>query len=147
MAVASSALAVLLLAGFVAYRNMPNMAMRVAAAKAGFDARLPEYRPAGFSLADPIQYGPGEITVNFKSLADGGGYKITQRPSKWDSETLLDKFVTSVSAPYQTYQGQDKTIFIYNESDATWVEDGVWYQITGNGGLTSDQLLRIASSL
>src|SRR5690606_30980207 len=51
--------AVVLLAGFFAYQNAPHLSMRVAAARAGVQAELPDYRPAGFSMNRRIQYGQG----------------------------------------------------------------------------------------
>lgn len=146
LTIITSALAVVLLAGVVAYQKLPTFTMRVAAAKAGFPATMPEYRPAGFVLADRVQHQPGEITVSYKSTSDGRAYKVTQRPSNWASETLLDQVITPTRQPYQTYQDNGRVIYIWGDN-ATWVDGGVWYQITGNSSLTSNQLLRIASSL
>jgi hypothetical protein len=143
----STALAVLLLVGFIGYQNMPNVSLRMAGAKAGFSASMPGYRPSGFALQGPIKYGPGEIVINFKSNSDDRAYRVTQRPSSWNSETLLENFVATDKKPYQTYQKQGKTIYIYNDSDATWVNGGVWYQVAGSSSLSSDQLLNIAASL
>lgn len=147
MTTVTSALAVVLLAGFFAYQNMPNLSLRMAASRAGFSATMPGYRPSGFAMQGPIKYGPGEVIISFKSNSDNRAYQVTQRPSKWNSETLLENFVASDKKPYQTFQKQGKTIYIYNDSDATWVNGGVWYQVAGNSSLTSDQLLNIASSL
>ncbi len=143
----TTVLAALLIAGFIAYQNMPNLAMRVAAARAGFPATMPSYQPAGFALDGAIQYYPGQITVNFKSDSDNRIFSVTQKPSKWTSETLLDRVVAIDSRPYQTFQDKGKIIYIYDGSNATWVSGGIWYEIAGNSSLTSDQLLRIASSL
>lgn len=140
-----SALAVMLLAGFVTYHKMPALTMRVAASKAGFQASMPEYKPAGFVLADRIQHSPGEVTVSYKSTSDQRAYKVTQRPSNWTSSTLVDQ-IQADRQPYQTYQDNGREIYIWGDN-ATWVDGGVWYQIAGESSLTTDQLLRIATSL
>ncbi len=147
VSLSAAALSVLLLAGFFAYQNVPNFAMRLAASKAGFAASMPGYHPAGFTMDGPIAYGPGHITLNFKSTTDERYYKITQRPSNWNSETLLDQYVAAERRSYQTYQNQGKTVYIYDGANATWVDGGVWFHIEASDSLNSDQLLKVASSL
>jgi hypothetical protein len=141
-------LSVLAIGGFLAYTRVPSVAMKVAATKAGIHATLPTYQPAGFSLKGPIASAPGEISVNYKSNSDDRDFKLVQKTSSWNSETLLDNFVeTSKQASYQTFQTRGRTIYIYDGGNATWVDGGIWYKIEGNTSLNSDQLLRIANSL
>ncbi len=137
-----------LLAGFVAYQNVPNLSMRIAANRAGFSASLPQYTPSGFGVAGPIKAAPGAITVSFRSHSDDRSFEVTQKPSNWTSDSLLSSFVATNKQSYQTYQEKGKTIYIYNGSNATWVNGGVWYQVNGsNANLNSEQLVRIADSL
>lgn len=143
----SFVLAGLLLGGFFVYQNIPNMAMRVAATRAGVNARMPSYKPAGFELNGPIKYSTGKISISYRSTTDDRNFQVTQTNSEWNSETLLDNFVAVERRPYQTYQDKGKTIYIYNDTNATWVDNGVWYQVEGTSALNSDQLLRIANSL
>lgn len=133
--------------GFLAYQNLPKIAMQVAATRAGLNASLPTYQPAGFSMAGPIEYEPGTVTLNFKSNSDERSFAVTQKNSSWNSETLLENFVTANKQPYQTFQANGRTIYIYEGNKATWVDGGVWYNIDGKANLNSDQLLRIAGSL
>lgn len=143
----AASLAVLLLVGFVAYQNIPNLSMRIATARAGVEGSLPGYQPAGFGMSGPIHYKPGQITISFKSHSDGRQFQVSQRASQWNSETLLESFVATNRRAYQTYQDSGKTIYIYDGDNATWVDGGVWYQIEGNSSLNSDQLLRLAASM
>jgi hypothetical protein len=143
----AGALAALLLFGFVAYQNATNISIRIAATRAGFNATVPGYQPSGFGLRGPIEYGPGQVTINFKSNSDERNFHITQRVSNWTSESLLTNFVSSNNRSYQTYQDKGRTIYIYDGSNATWVSGGVWYQIEGNSNLSSEQLMHIASSI
>lgn len=143
----SFVIAGLLLGGFFVSQNIPNLAMRVAAARSGVSAGLPSYKPAGFALSGPIKYSTGKISISYRSTTDERAYQVTQSNSEWNSETLLENYVAVDRRPYQTYQDKGKTIYIYEDSNATWVDQGVWYQVEGKSSLNSDQLLRIANSL
>ncbi len=137
----------IVIGGYFAYNNVPNLAMRLAATRSGIDGSLPEYHPAGFSMKGPIQYQPGQITIGFHSNSDDRNYTVTQRASKWDSETLLENHVASNKRAYQTFQDKGKTIYIYDGDSASWVDNGIWYEVNGNTSLDTDQVLRIANSL
>jgi hypothetical protein len=45
------------------------------------------------------------------------------------------------------FQQKGLTIYMYDGSHATWVNQGVWYTIEGDSLLDTEQLLRIATSL
>lgn len=148
LAISTTVLAGLLIGSFYAYQNVPNLAMRVAAARAGFSAAMPGYSPSGFAFQGPVQYSAGQVIVSFRSNGDASrNYKLTQQTSTWTSDTLLSNFVAVGGKEYQTYQDRGRTIYIYDGSNATWVNGGIWYQIEGNSDLTSAQLVRIAASL
>ncbi len=144
---AAAGLSVLLLGAFIAYQNIPNIAIRYAATRAGINASLPGWRPAGFALDHHIQYTPGQITVSFQSNADERSFSITQRQSNWNSETLRDNYVASTDDNIHTYEDKGRTIYLYGESNATWISGGIWYDIKGDAKLNSDQLIRIATSM
>lgn len=140
-------LAFTLLGGYFAYNNVSNLAMRVAATRAGISGNMPSYRPAGFSMKGPVQYQPGQISVQFVSNSDDRNFTLSQKKSKWNSETLLENHVATNRRPYQTFQEKGKTIYIYDGDSASWVDNGIWYEINGNEALNTDQLLRVANSL
>lgn len=140
--------AVLLSAGgYAAYNRVPTVAMQFAVARAGVKASLPSYRPAGFGLSGPIEYTPGQISFAFHSNTDQRSFRVVQKSSQWNSETLLENFIHEEKKQFQTLQSNGRTIYIYDGSNATWVDGGIWYQIEGNSSLNSDQLIRIANSL
>lgn len=143
----AAGMAILLMTAFIAYQNIPNMSVRYAAAKAGISAHLPGYQPAGFALDKTIEYTPGRITMQFASNSDDRHFTITQRASNWNSETLMSNYVASASDQVHTLEDKGRTIYLYGESNATWVNGGVWYEIDGKSQLTSDQLIRIATSM
>jgi len=145
--IAAASLAAVLLVGFIVYQNVPNLSMRLAAARAGVEGTLPGYQPSGFGLAGPIKYQQGQITLSYTSHSDERKFQVSQKASQWNSETLLESYVATGQKTYQTFQDAGKTIYIYDDDNATWVDGGVWYQIEGNSALNSDQLLRIAASM
>lgn len=147
LAFSSGALAAVLLFGFFAFQNIPNLSMRLAATRAGFDARMPSYQPSGFSFKGPIQYHPGVVTAAFHSNADNREYEFIQQSSNWNSDALLANYIVAEGKQYQTYLDKGRTLYIYDGSNATWVDDGIWYQIEGESDMTTDQLIRLASSI
>lgn len=137
----------LLIGGFFLYQNAPNLSMRVAATRAGVAATLPAYKPAGFSMSRDIQYAPGEVTVNFKSNSDERAFNLTQQKTALTPQEVADEIAGADNRPYQTYQDAGKTIYIYDGSSAAWTEEGVLYRIEGESALSSDQLIRLATSI
>jgi hypothetical protein len=146
ISLASAALAVVLLAGFVTYQNLPNIKLQLASSRVGFAASLPSYRPAGFAVGK-LSYDVGNIAINYHSNSDTRAYTLTEKASNWDSQTLHDVYVvTSAGQSYQTVQASGRTIYLF-ANNATWVNNGVWYEIQNNGDLSRKQLIDLASSL
>ncbi len=142
-----TALTIIILGGFVLYQNIPNLSMRIASSRAGFSASMPNYKPSGFSMSGPVEYGPGKVKISFSSNSDQRSFSLTQQVSNWNSSALVDNYMLASNKQYQTFDDNGKTIYIYDSSNATWVSGGVWYQIEGNSSLNSDQLLKIANSI
>jgi hypothetical protein len=130
----------------VAVKSLPGAQLQVAAAKAGFSAKLPNYEPAGFSQA-PLNSSPGEIAAQFQSQTDARNYTITQKTTSWDSTALANNFVARMDPNYHTVKSGDNIIYIYSGHNATWVNGGIWYNVQANGALTDQQLVELATSL
>lgn len=145
--VTATSIAALLLIGYVTYLNVPRMALRVASGRAGFSAELPGYAPSGFRFSGPVAYAPGELTIQYSSNTDERAYSIKEQTSNWDSQTLLDNYVSQETELYSTYQQRGLTIYVFDGSTATWVNGGLWFTVSGDAGLNSEQLLKIAASL
>ena len=141
------ALAGLLMAGYFAYNNVPNLAMRIASTRSGINGNVPGYQAGGFSFNGPIEYQVGQITLKYKSNSDDRSYVITQKKSEWNSDTLLSNHVAVNGRSYQLLQEKGKTIYIYDSDNASWIENGVWYEIKGQTSLSADQVIKIANSL
>jgi hypothetical protein len=85
--------------------------------------------------------------VTFRSNSDERNFELQQQVSNWNSQALVDNFILSENKQYQTFQEKGKTIYVYDNANATWVNGGVWYKIEGNSSLNTEQLLKIASSI
>lgn len=145
--VLSSTLALLILGGYLTYITLPSISLRVAASRAGVNANMPEYKPDGYSLDGPITYSPGEVVISYKSNSnDEAGYKLVQKATNWDSQAVLDNYVAKLSENYLTFQERGVTVYTFGNK-AAWVNGGLLYTIEGNAALSSEQILRVATSI
>ena len=142
----TATMGLLLIAGILAYFNAPALSMRMASNRAGFSAKLPGYSPAGYTFGD-LSFGPGNVTVSYQAEDESRKFDITQKVSGWDSQALLTNFVSSANKAYQTYERAGRTIYLYGENTATWVDSGIWYTVNGNSSLDKNQLLELAGSI
>ncbi|MEO5950301.1 MAG: DUF4367 domain-containing protein [Candidatus Saccharimonadales bacterium] len=145
--VASASLALLLLAGYFTYINMPNLSVRVASSQAGIAASYPEYKPDGYSLNGAVAYTQGEVSMKFASNSGSSDYTIRQSKSSWDSSAVLDNYTRENKgiAP-TTYTERGLTIYI-DGTNATWVNRGILYTIKGDAPLSTEQIRHIATSM
>lgn len=144
--VLTATLALLVLGGYLTYMNLPVISMKVAASRAGVEATFPNYRPDGYALNGPITYSPGEVNINYKSNSNDNGFRITQKPSNWDSQGLLDNYVNRQTEHYLTFQERGVTVYTFGNK-AAWVNGGLLYTLEGNASLSSDQVIRLATSM
>lgn len=144
--VLASTLSLLILGGYFTYINLSNISMQVASTKAGITAEFPRYQPSGFSLSGPITYSPGEVSINYKSNTGDNGFTITQKAANWDSQAVLDNYVRKQSNTYLTFQDRGITVYTFNNK-AAWSNGGMLYTIDGDANLSSEQVLRLATSM
>lgn len=144
--VLTTTLALLVLGGYLTYMNLPVISMKVAATRAGVAATLPSYHPDGYAFNGPITYSPGEVDIAYKSTTNDSNFKISQKQSNWDSQGLLDNYVTAQTQNYLTYQEHGVTVYTFGNK-AAWVNGGLLYTLDGSASLSSDQVLRLATSM
>lgn len=145
--IASASLAILLLAGYLTYLNLPSISVRVAAAQAGIDASYPSYRPTGYSLSGPVAYSGGEVKMKFKSNSGPQYFALNQVKSSWDSSALQTNYIeTQSDGDYATYNDAGLTIYTYG-SNAAWVNGGILYTVEGDAPLSNEQIRHMATSL
>lgn len=143
----TAAIALVLLGGYLTYITMPGISVSVAGSQAGVAAKYPSFSPDGYSFEGPVAYQPGQVALSFKSNGGGKGYVIEQRASTWNSVALLDNYVEEASSGnYETTSQNGVTVYTYGNR-AAWTNGGVFYNITGEAPLDTDQLLNIASSM
>ncbi len=146
LSIGATSCAVLLLVGFFAWQSRANLTMHYAASKAGVAASMPGYKPAGFS-AGKFSYSPGIVAVNFNNNKSGKNFALIEKTTSWDSTALLDSFVATRSRTYQTIDAAGRTIYTYGNNNATWVDNGVWYQVNTQGSLSTNELVNLAVSM
>lgn len=147
LSVGSASLALVLLAGYLTYINLPSISVRVAAAQAGIAATYPSYQPSGYSLNGPVAYSEGQVSMKFAANVGTQDFTVNQVKSTWDSSALLDNYVQPESeGDYTTYNDSGLTIYVY-DTDAAWVNGGILHTIQGNAPLTNDQIRKIATSM
>lgn len=143
---ASTTLALLLLAGYFTYINLPNLSVRVAAAQAGIDANYPEYRPDGYRLA-AVNYNKGSVSLKFAANAGPQSFTITQQQTAWDSTAVKENYVTPKwGDDVMPYAERGLTIYAH-EGNAAWVNGGILYTISGDAPLSASQVRGIATNL
>ncbi len=135
----------ILLVGFFAWRNIPQVAVKVAGEQAHVSATFPAYAPSGFSVAGSISHQGNSVVIKYHN--QNYTYDITQTSSSWDSTSLAANAIAPGSQ-VQTSQVQGTTVYIYGQqNNATWVNNGVWYKLQNHASLTSDQILKIVQSM
>jgi Domain of unknown function (DUF4367) len=151
LSIGAAVFAVLFLGSFLAYQRVPNIGLRIAAVRTGFSGTLPTNTPAGYAFKGPVEYSKESVALTYKSNSDDRTFQIIQRPSDWSSDALLTNYVKNTKAKYQTYQDRGLTIFIMDGNNTTWnaswVNKGIWYTLSSNGTLSTEQILSMASSM
>lgn len=146
----SCAAACVALLGYLVHLNMPDLSVRVAAVQAGISATYPSYIPQDFQLASVSSGKDQTITMVFHNPAKPTQkFTLTETKSSWDSSALLNNFVKHEwDDNYTVTREQGITIYIA-ESNAAWVNGGIFYQIHSDNTntLAKDQIKNIATSL
>jgi hypothetical protein len=143
----TASLAIVLMAGYFTYINLPSLSVRVAAAQAGIDASYPGYQPAGYGIKGPVAYDNGEVSISFKSNTNPHQFSVNQSKSSWDSSALLANYVMPQSSgDYISYSDSGLTIYAYG-TQAAWVNGGILHTIEGDANLSGEQIRRIATSM
>lgn len=146
--VAVSIVTLFMVGAYIWKVNYPNLAFKIASAKAGIVATVPGYMPSGFDLGGEIQTNPGSISYSLQSSQSGKKILISQSKTDWDSQALAENYVAPKAENYLALQAQGLTIYILSKNQATWVNHGTWYKIeSSDSSLEQDQIVRLATSL
>ena len=146
--IAAGTLATLLIGGFIAYQNMPSISLALANRNAGISARIPKGIPSNFAIGKTIDASKGQVTLSFISRTDDRRFSVTQQTSNnMDSSGLEAAIASSHSKTYQSYDSNGIKLFITGPGSADWIDGNMRFNISGNSGLSSEQLATIARSL
>lgn len=142
----AAAVALLLIAGLaLAWLQKPQIELHLASFQAGFEASLPSYHLTDYKRG-AIRQEHGRVVAAYHS--GDRYYRITQQASDWNSQTLLDTAVAGASTEdSQVLESKGRLIYLYEGNNATWVDGGVRYDITGNAALKRDDILKIVESM
>ena len=145
--VAAVIVALVLLGGYLWQVNYPNLALKIASARAGLTANLPNYLPGGWSIDHHILSSSSRVSYVIHSPNNSQQIQISQTKTTWDSQALLENYVQAQATDYTTIQAQGLVIYLYGDH-ATWINHGSWFSLNGTGsGLSQDQLIKIALNL
>lgn len=133
------------LTGTVLWMNRTNIALHFASARAGFSVAMPGYAPSGYTLNGGVQATNGKVTLSFRSGA--AEYILTQQASPWDSNTLRDNMLALATGAPQTLTAAGRTVYLYGDGNATWVDGGVRYNLATNNNLSSSEISKLAASI
>jgi len=146
-AISGIVMSLVFLVGLLVYQNMGNIRLQLASTKAGFTASLPARQPSGYSLAN-FSAASGVVAANFISNSDNSAhFQIVEKPTTWNSNDLLNNYVKTVTSNYDVLNAGSRTIYMYGNGTATWVNNDIWYLVSGSGMLSTDQLIQIAGSM
>jgi len=126
--------------------NFTSLQLKIASAKAGFSTSLPAYHPAGFAL-NQLSYNSGIFASEFLAKNSNRGYTITQKSTYWNTQDLLNNYVATLTTSYHVVQLGNRTVYLYGNGKASWVSDGIWYQIDSDGALSESQIIDTINSL
>lgn len=139
-------IAVLAIALWLIWQNLPAVAVHVAAARAHVNAAMPAYTPEGFGFAGHLQYNHDSVTMEFKDKSDKS-FSLTQSASNLNSSAIPAAYLHT-SEPVQTSMIGGTTVYIYGDkNDAAWVNHGVLYNLKNSADLPADQVLKIVQGL
>lgn len=128
------------------YLALPNISMQLAANRSGIDATIPSYQPSGYQMNRSIEYEPGKVQLHYSTLTDNRSFSIKKTKTDQTSEHLR-QYITEHADTHQAISHKGKTVFVYGNGNAMWIDGGIHYTIQGAYSLNSDQLIRLVESL
>lgn len=145
LSIAAASLAIVVISGFALYQNTPGMQVKVAGIRAGVATNMPKLDGTGFAY-NGVSTTDGKLTLGLK----GGDTtaQLVQQQTNWSNDDLLRQANVGTDASgqpaYLTIQAGDKFVYRFNDTSATWINNGVWYQLNSSSYLTDEQVTALA---
>ncbi len=147
LSMAAGTLALVIIAGFAAYQNTPGLQFKIASVQAGVATDLPNFKAAGFAYQG-VKATDGKLIVGFSNAS--GSFHMTQQSTNMSSSDVIHTIgATDASGRpvYKTVQAKATTIYRFSNTEATWVQNGTWYSLSGTGSLTDQQVAKLAQNI
>lgn len=132
--------ALFIIAGFALYQNSPGVQIKFASVRAGVATNAPNFAASGFAYAG-AHADKSRLVIGMTNA--GVNYTLTEQATNLSSEEMIDH-VSAVDAGgtpnYTTVNAGASTVYRLGGSQATWVKDGVWYNVHSNQGISDQQL-------
>lgn len=130
----------------VAWRNIPAVAVRLAAVRSHITATVPSFTPTDYSF-DTATSQPGAVSIKYTNkLNSSNSYTVIQKESRQDSSSLVANTVPK-NTQTQNFQNNGVMITSYSangENVAVCVNNGTQVTVSGTLDLTSAQ--KVASN-
>jgi hypothetical protein len=146
--VMTSGIAVLVALGsFFTYSNTPSLQARMAGVVAGVSTSMPDFAAAGF-LYEGVSGHEDRLTYRFRS--ELASYQLVEQQTNWSGAQMIRQ-ISSVKANgtpnYTELSVGSMTLYKFSDSHATWVKDGIWYQIHGSQPLSDAQFTALVQNI
>jgi hypothetical protein len=140
LSMAAGTLAFLLIAGFAAYQNTPGIQLKLAGIRAGVATAKPNFEASSFAYNGATAE-QSRLVIGLKD--SHGQYQLSEQKTNWSGSEMIEQ-VSAIDASGQTnysmLQAGFSTVYRFGSTQATWVKNGIWYQVNGDNGLTEAQL-------
>ncbi len=144
-AIVMSVIALGLLGTLLWRTNYPDVSLKIAAMRSGLSASMPGFVPAGWSKAQNVKTSDG--AMSYQLVKDSKSLQVNQQKTDWDSQAVLEQYVLKRSQDFLALQASGLTIYMYGDGQAAWVNQGTLYTISGEHGLSQEDVIRMATSL
>lgn len=146
LAMSAGVLALVFIGGFAAYLNVPKLQVAVAGNVAGVSTKAPDFAAANFVYKGVKAHNDRLVYSFGNELAS---YQLIEQETNWSASEMIEQ-VSSIAANgtpnYTVLQSSTTTVYKFSSRHATWVKDGIWYQVHGEQPLSDAQLLVLAQN-
>lgn len=143
----AGSLALLVIIGFAVYQNTPGLQLKVAGMRAGVTTSMPNFKAAGFAY-NGVKVGNGKLTIGFKGPS--GSYELDQQTTNLSGDEMIQNISgtdASGKPNYESVVANGITVYRFSNTNATWVKNGIWYVVSGNGVLSNGQLKSLVTNV
>lgn len=140
VSMAAGTFALIVIAGFAAYQNTPGLQFRVASIQAGVSTHMPNLQAAGFAYKGAHAQ-DGKLAITFSNAR--ANYQLTQSATNLSGDDMIQVVGATDASGYPNYQTihtDSTTVYRFSTTNATWVSNGTWYTVNGNGPLSDSQV-------